>query len=721
LILSLILSMLPGFSFSQDDPQPAKGGYDVTQVTYKNPAISTRFSGGLWYKGNKQWVHRLLHVNGSLNDGYYQEVGRDEWSVYLEKVTIYETTKIHLDLWRKKVTRTIIVDRTKTVNQSQTVHEKSETSDELGDVTYAVAEDLQVLQDELKTPTAYHFDNPVTEEELDEVMRWIGRELSRSEVDYCWKDTYGRGAGYTTRSACEASDEAAGVGGKCEQYITLWYPVCKEGYQADGCCICSWKCDNSIQRGQNIDCGAGCAYNDDECALAISNMVFAPIFMALNIASFGLGGAAKKAANDAAKEAAQQIALGANSATGGAANVHNGIIKIALQKNWGPLLTSLWNAEKYVEKIIDTKDKIEYLNANVENFATELERWNNHYADNFQEYTNERINLIIDQKFTRKDDRIYVKRRFGQYMLISMLESDGWRIAKTILSAAAIEPSGVVATIDAFAHPICKTEANPFPSINIIPKGERGRKSSTPITPQREPGKVYKTVHFHSQASLSLAQALSIAKQNSWMLATATEVQEAWLFNNLNVYAYGRMADGRFSVPVQTDHSNFKRGANIGAMGGNQGFFYIKLNNAPPKANNTPLIFPPLNNGYVRIQNKSNNTYLHNQTGKPENGQIQANWASAQWKIVKYGGQLVNIQSSSNPGLILNNNNGVLEVVNIANNRSSALWELRRSNESGWVLLQSSWNPSHYIHIENGKLEIGPIQSHWSSALWKVE
>ncbi|MCB0847476.1 MAG: hypothetical protein KDE26_29700, partial [Bacteroidetes bacterium] len=85
LILSLILSILPGFSFSQDDPQPAKGGYDVTQVTYKNPAISTRFSGGLWYKGNKQWLHRLLHVNGSLNDGYYQEVGRDEWSVYLEK------------------------------------------------------------------------------------------------------------------------------------------------------------------------------------------------------------------------------------------------------------------------------------------------------------------------------------------------------------------------------------------------------------------------------------------------------------------------------------------------------------------------------------------------------------------------------------------------------------------------------------------------------------
>ena len=80
-------------------------------------------------------------------------------------------------------------------------------------------------------------------------------------------------------------------------------------------------------------------------------------------------------------------------------------------------------------------------------------------------------------------------------------------------------------------------------------------------------------IKFHSQAGLSLAQAMQIAVSNGWQLATADQVQKAWQ-NGLDVYAFGMMLDGRFAVPVQADHSNFKRGANIGAQGGNQGFFY---------------------------------------------------------------------------------------------------------------------------------------------------
>ena len=304
------------------------------------------------------------------------------------------------------------------------------------------------------------------------------------------------------------------------------------------------------------------------------------------------------------------------------------------------------------------------------------------------------------------------KRRFGQYMLTAMLEADGWRIA-SFLSAASIEPSGVVATVDAFAHPICKTEANIFPTINIIPVSSRSSQPSRPGTPPREIGKVYPKVYFHSEASLSMAEAQSIANQNSWRLATATEVQEAFLYHRLHAYADGRMADGRFAVPVQTDHTNFKRGANIGAVGGNQGFFYIVLNNAPP-------VLPPLNNGYVRIKNKSSETtYIHSQNGKPEGGQILGHWASAQWKIVKYAGRSVNIQSRSNPNLLLNNNNGRLELVNIANNRASAVWDLSPSNDRGWVYLQNNLNCNHYIYMKDGKLQLGPVQG--NESLWKLE
>lgn len=83
-----------------------------------------------------------------------------------------------------------------------------------------------------------------------------------------------------------------------------------------------------------------------------------------------------------------------------------------------------------------------------------------------------------------------------------------------------------------------------------------------------------KEVKFHSQNSLSLAEAQAIAKQNGWKMATSSEVEAAFQQKMLNVWAYGRMADGRFAVPVQQNQSNFKKGANIGVTGGNQGFFY---------------------------------------------------------------------------------------------------------------------------------------------------
>lgn len=83
-----------------------------------------------------------------------------------------------------------------------------------------------------------------------------------------------------------------------------------------------------------------------------------------------------------------------------------------------------------------------------------------------------------------------------------------------------------------------------------------------------------KEVLFHSQASLSLAEAQAIAQENGWKIASSSEVEAAFTYRNLDVYAFGRMADGRFAVPVQSNHSNFQKGPNIDAVGGNQGFFY---------------------------------------------------------------------------------------------------------------------------------------------------
>lgn len=107
-----------------------------------------------------------------------------------------------------------------------------------------------------------------------------------------------------------------------------------------------------------------------------------------------------------------------------------------------------------------------------------------------------------------------------------------------------------------------------IPEIQVL-----GIPTSTATTSTPKASK-FKEVKFYSQNSLTPEAAQQIALQNSWVLATEQEVRDAWTHLNLNVYAFGRMASGRFAVPVQKDQSNFKIGPNIGATGGNQGFFY---------------------------------------------------------------------------------------------------------------------------------------------------
>jgi len=61
----------------------------------------------------------------------------------------------------------------------------------------------------------------------------------RDDGDYCAKpEAYGRGVGYISMGLCESSYGQ----GNCEQTDLLYYPKCKTGFQAFGCCVCSPKC-----------------------------------------------------------------------------------------------------------------------------------------------------------------------------------------------------------------------------------------------------------------------------------------------------------------------------------------------------------------------------------------------------------------------------------------------------------------------------------------------
>ena len=74
----------------------------------------------------------------------------------------------------------------------------------------------------------------------------------RDDGAFCAKPgPYGRGAGYAIWSEGKCNRENSQG---CEKWGAMWYPRCREGFHAAGCCICSPNCVN----GQT-DIGVSCA------------------------------------------------------------------------------------------------------------------------------------------------------------------------------------------------------------------------------------------------------------------------------------------------------------------------------------------------------------------------------------------------------------------------------------------------------------------------------
>jgi len=314
--------------------------------------------------------------------------------------------------------------------------------------------------------------SPLSENDLNSVMEWIGKQDSASTVPYCYRNTTPR-EGFEWKggdpalpnySGPKARCEAKYGAGKCEQGVGLMYPTCKAGQYGDGP-LCWQHCPTTrmvMETGQNtkLSCGIGCAMNNDVCVKQTADMVLAPINAVLSIISLGTSSAATSASN---------------AALGGAADAAAGVTKVALSDpKWVKLLAALDKAEDVFGKITDAKDNIEYIIDNVENLETEIGRWNANYDANFASLTSSRIDYIIDRKFPDPDDASYIKQKYGQYKLTTMLESDQWRIWRSVATFAGFEPTGIVATVDVFAQPMCIHTAEPFPAVRILNRSQRG-------------------------------------------------------------------------------------------------------------------------------------------------------------------------------------------------------------------------------------------------------
>lgn len=135
---------------------------------------------------------------------------------------------------------------------------------------------------------------------------------------------------------------------------------------------------------------------------------------------------------------------------------------------------------------------------------------------------------------------------------------------------------------------LCKGTTNPDATIacfkreieihNSWSKGVDACKANTTVAKTKGPVTTSNVaeVKFFSINNLTLAEARSLAARNGWELATPEQVTAAWKNKGLNAFAYGRTSDGKFCVPIQQNNGSFKRGANCGITGGNQGFLYVK-------------------------------------------------------------------------------------------------------------------------------------------------
>jgi len=87
--------------------------------------------------------------------------------------------------------------------------------------------------------------------------------------------------------------------------------------------------------------------------------------------------------------------------------------------------------------------------------------------------------------------------------------------------------------------------------------------------------------------------AMVMARERAWVLASVEEVQQAWQEFGLNVPNPGMLLDGTIATPVQQDSpaAGVSRGANIGVSARQpDGFFYV-LETAVPRVQSLPVAF----------------------------------------------------------------------------------------------------------------------------------
>ena len=125
-----------------------------------------------------------------------------------------------------------------------------------------------------------------------------------------------------------------------------------------------------------------------------------------------------------------------------------------------------------------------------------------------------------------------------------------------------------------------------------------------------------------------------------------------------------------------------------------------------------------INNNFRFFKNRWKGTYLHNEYGGVEAGNIESGWWSAQWTIEDAGSGYVRIKNRWK-NTYLHNQYGGVQTGNIESGWWSAQWTIEDAG-SGYVRIKNRWKNT-YLHNQYGKLQLGSIESGWWSAQWQIQ
>lgn len=269
----------------------------------------------------------------------------------------------------------------------------------------------------------------------------------------CTKPSYTRGVG-------QAMTCAAGL----QEDTGLCYQNCPTGYTGVGP-VCWQQCKGD----QRWDCGVGCAADQNACASSTADMVLAPINLIIGLVDMGISARAKAAIDAAAK-----------AGMAGTSAAANGLTELALDgtPKWAQLLDELQELDALAGTELATNLTGVGLDlSNVgQGLQDEIEKWTAEYEYSFAANTTSSVESAINSRFDYNTRR-YIKRYYALHHLGSLLEADGWRIAKLVMTAGGIVTGilgdpGFVATINAYSHPTCGPVGGiPFPRVQKVDPG----------------------------------------------------------------------------------------------------------------------------------------------------------------------------------------------------------------------------------------------------------